>query len=200
MDQYSGAAACECPYFEADIFGTEENLLTYLKLKFSAVFVRMGFLTLLCGLQHALGTLDSQINVGDPIIGARGVCKCANCRTVGMLTVSQVKRRSAYAFLVGVIQCELCEWQKFIPVVLFGGHKVSQVLLNHTVDTFSLPVALRVERCGHFQFCSGYFHDTLPEVTGELRVTITHNRGRHTMVADNLFDKEVCHVHCGNFR
>jgi len=59
--------------FEPDVFSTEKYFLADLKFKFAATLISVGLLPLLCSLDQVPCTLDSCVNVRDPIVGTRGL-------------------------------------------------------------------------------------------------------------------------------
>lgn len=90
--------------------------------------------------------------------------------------------------------------QHVSPIPLAIPTKATYYLFNGAMKALGLPISLWVVSRAHGSFAIQQFHQTLPELAGELGVTIRDDRARHAKCANPMVKQQTCNLRCISIR
>lgn len=88
---------------------------------------------------------------------------------------------------------ELCEWEPAKPLGWTGVNRATKKIFQALIQSFSLPIRLRVIRGAHHQLSISKHEQLLPEAARENLVTIRDDAMRKSMELVNVISEN-----CGN--
>jgi hypothetical protein len=182
---------------EVQVLGGEQHQLPIVELHWAAALVLILLAAILGCLEEYFDLCQGTGLGGKNLLEQGEVSVITEAHFIGqwcarVCTIIQEKGCLPCAAVYCVIYGEFYKGEQQVPALGSVRQVVAQYFLYHLVHPLSLPIRLRVERCGEVQLCALVAPVLLPVLRAELGIPVRDEDFGDTMKLDQVGIKE-CH-------